>query len=169
MTARVTTIGQAYAALGLAPGDGREAAKSAFRALVKTLHPDVTEPTPATLTQLAKIVAAMELIKAVGPTGLDLDITAEQAAAGLTRTVRHGDRPLLVRIPAGVLEGEIIHAVGEPDIAITIRITASDPVPDRPAAPLLDSADLDAFIHEYSRPSAHARLARWIRKAQSAA
>ncbi len=169
MTSRVTSLRDAYSALGLEPGDGPVAAKSAFRALVKTLHPDVTEPTPATLTRLAKIVAAMELIKAVGPTGLDLEITATQAATGLTRTVRHGGRPLLVRIPAGVLEGEIIRAVGEPDITITIRITASQPVPDKPVMPLVESADLDAFIHEYSRPSAHARLARWIRKAQSAA
>ncbi|WP_203293174.1 hypothetical protein [Maricaulis parjimensis] len=169
MTSRVTSLRDAYSALGLEPGDGPLAAKSAFRTLVKTLHPDVTEPTPQTLTQLARIVAAMELIKAVGPTGLDLEISSNQAATGLTRTVRHGERPLLVRIPAGVLDGEIIHAVGEPDITITIRITASEPVPESPAAPLVESADLDAFIHEYSRPSAHARLARWIRKAQSAA
>ena len=169
MTARVTSIGQAYAALGLAPGDGREAAKSAFRALVKTLHPDVTPPTPQTLARLAEIVAAMDLIKANAPVCLDIEINRTEAATGVTRTLRHGERPVLVRIPAGTRDGERVTAVGEPGTIITIRIAAAQDTGPSDIPSLLDRADLEAFIHEYSRPSAHARLARWIRKAQSAA
>ena len=74
MTSRVTSVREAYAAFGLVPGDGPDAAKSAFRSLVKTLHPDVTPPTHETLSRLAQIVAAMELIKATGPCQLELTI-----------------------------------------------------------------------------------------------
>jgi len=169
MTARVTSIAQAYSALGLEPGDGPDAAKSAFRALVKTLHPDVTPPTPETLSRLAEIVAAMDVIKANAPVCLDIEISRTEAATGVTRTLRHGERPVLVRIPAGTRDGERITAVGESGTIVTIRIAAAaeTEAPDIPS--LIERDDLDAFIHEYSRPSAHARLARWIRKAQSAA
>jgi DnaJ-class molecular chaperone len=169
MTSRVTSIREAYSALGLMPGDGPGAAKSAFRALVKMLHPDIAPPTPATLARLADIVAAMELIKAAGPACLEIEIDSTSAATGLTRTLRSGERPILVRIPAGIRDGEQIAAVGEPDILVTIRVHARSAPQAEPDSVLAESADLDAFIHEYSRPSAHARLARWIRKAQSAA
>lgn len=94
--------------------------------------------------------------------------TRSQAAAGLTRTLRRGDRPVLVRIPAGTRDGDCITAVGEPGTVVTIRVGAhtSGETDD---ADILDRPDLDAFIHEYSRPSALTRLTGWIRKAQSAA
>lgn len=169
MTARVTSIAQAYAALGLEPGDGPGAAKSAFRTLVKTLHPDVTPPTPETLSRLAEIVAAMDVIKANAPVCLDIEISRTEAATGVTRTLRHGERPVLVRIPAGTRDGERVTAVGETGTVVTIRVAdaGETEAPDIPS--LIERDDLDTFIHEYSRPSAHARLARWIRKAQSAA
>jgi hypothetical protein len=171
MTSRVTSVREAYAAFGLVPGDGPDAAKSAFRALVKTLHPDVTPPTHETLSRLAQIVAAMELIKATGPCQLELTIDRTRAATGVTRTLRAGNRPILVRIPAGTRDGERVAAVGEPDIWITVHVETgqTDCAPDTGEPDLAESADLEAFIHTYSRPSAHARLARWIRKAQSAA
>lgn len=169
MTLRVTSIRQAYRALGLEPGAGPAAAKSAFRTLVKTLHPDVTPPTSQTLTRLAEIVAAMECIKAARPVCLEIEISGTDAATGLTRTLRSGERPILVRIPAGTRDGEQIAAVGEPDIMVTVRVLARRGEMSGEGADPFIHADLDAFIHEYSRPSAHARLARWIRQAQSAA
>jgi len=164
------SIREAYTTLGLEPGDGPAAAKSAFRALVKTLHPDVAPPTPQSLSRLAAIVTAMETIKADRTTRLDIEITANEAATGMTRTLRVGERPVLVRIPAGITDGDTIAAVGEPDIQVTVRICTAN-LSEAPAefGVPVPSADLDSFIHEYSRPSAHARLARWIRKAQSAA
>ena len=119
--------------------------------------------------RLAEIVAAMDLIKANAPVCLDIEISRTEAATGVTRTLRHGERPVLVRIPAGTRDGERVTAVGEPGTIITIRIAAAQETGPSDPPSLLDRADLEAFIHEYSRPSAHARLARWIRKAQSAA
>lgn len=160
---------EAYAALGLEPAAGINAAKTTFRALVKQLHPDVTPPTPETLARLARIVAAMDVIKRAAPTCLEIEITARDAAAGVTRTLRAGGRSILVRIPAGTADGAVLPAIGESDVAVSIRLSAD---PAQTAAPAETSevfADLDGFIHEFSRPSAHARFARWIRKAQSAA
>lgn len=169
MTSRVMSVQQAYRALGLEPGAGLAAARSAFRTLVKTLHPDVAPPTPQTLARLAEIVAAMDSLKASAPVCLEVEIASDEAAAGLTRTLRFGDRPILVRIPAGTADGERIAAVGEPDISITVRIFARTAGRQEETSDPFFSDGLDAFIHEYSRPSAHARLARWIRQAQSAA
>jgi hypothetical protein len=169
MTLRVTSIRQAYLSLGLEPGAGQAAARSAFRALVKTLHPDVTPPTPQTLSRLAEIVAAMDCIKAARPVCLEVQISTTDAATGLTRTLRAGERPILVRIPAGTADGARIAAVGEPDIWVTVHVRSHSDQADDKLPGMAPAADLDAFIHEYSRPSAHARLARWIRQAQSAA
>jgi hypothetical protein len=169
MTSRVVSMDAAYAVLGLAPVDGMAAARAAFRSRVKRLHPDVTPPTTATLAELARIVAAMDYIRANAPVCLEVEISEAQAARGLTRTLRHGDKPLLVRIPAGTRDGTDLAAVGEDRISVTIRVQAQGETvaPARPDFP--DAADLDAFMHEFSRPSVNARLARWIRKAQSAA
>ncbi|WP_291842129.1 hypothetical protein [Maricaulis sp.] len=169
MTSRVESMDAAFAVLGVAPADGMDAARASFRARVKTLHPDVTPPTQATLSELARIVAAMEFIRTQAPVCLEVEITAEQAVRGLTRTLRHGDTPVLVRIPAGTRDGTDLPAVGEERVRILIRVAAAGeaPVEQRPDFP--DAADLDAFMHEFSRPSVNARLARWIRKAQSAA
>ncbi|RKQ95174.1 hypothetical protein C7435_2861 [Maricaulis maris] len=149
--------------------DGVAAARAAFRSRVKRLHPDVTPPTTATLTELARIVAAMDYIRANAPVCLEIEISAAQAARGLTRTLRHGDKPLLVRIPAGTRDGTDLAAVGEDRISVTIRVQAEGETPVEPTPDFPDAADLDAFMHEFSRPSVTTRLARWIRKAQSAA
>jgi protein tyrosine phosphatase (PTP) superfamily phosphohydrolase (DUF442 family) len=159
----------AYAVLGLAPPDGIEAARAAFRGRVKRLHPDVTPPTQATLSELARIVAAMDFIRAHAPVCLEIEITTDQAARGLTRTLRHGDKPVLVRIPAGTRDGTSLPAIGEPGIQVTIRLRIGAGMTDTPQPDFPDAADLDAFMHEFSRPSVNARLARWVRKAQSAA
>jgi len=169
MTSRVTSSAQAYAALGLEPGDGLDAARSAFRALVKTLHPDIAPPTPDTLSRLAEIVAAMDFIKAHAPVCLEIEISRTEAATGVTRTLQRGDRPVLVRIPAGTRHGERVTAVGEPGTVVTVHLVADADASPADIPSLIGRDDLESFIHEYSRPSAHARLARWIRKAQSAA
>ncbi|OLF72352.1 hypothetical protein AWH62_11010 [Maricaulis sp. W15] len=169
MTSRVVSLDAAFAVLGVAPVDGVAAARAAFRSRVKRLHPDVTPPTQATLTELARIVAAMDYIRANAPVALEVEISAAQAARGLTRTLRHGDKPLLVRIPAGTRDGTGLTAVGEDRISVTIRVQAEGETVTPAPPDFPDAADLDAFMHEFSRPSVTTRLARWIRKAQSAA
>lgn len=168
MTSRVLTVVAAYAAFGLEPGAGLNAAKRAFRDQVKTLHPDTTEPTPQALTRLAAIVDAIRFLEKFLPTCLEVEITAEQARRGLTRSLRSGERTIIVRIPPDTMDGACLQAVGEPDINVQIRVRA-----DAPAAPapveIADFERLDDFIEAFSRPSANARFARWIRKAQSAA
>lgn len=172
MTSRVVSLDAAFAVLGVAPMDGVAAARSAFRSRVKRLHPDVTPPTAATLAELAHIVAAMDYIRASAPVCLEIEITAAQAERGLTRTLRHGDKSLLVRIPPGTRDGTDLAAVGEERISVTIRVQSAEAGPVDPRSDCSvfpDAADLDAFMHEFSRPSVTTRLARWVRKAQSAA
>ncbi|WP_297735538.1 hypothetical protein [uncultured Maricaulis sp.] len=169
MTSRVESVDAAYAVLGLTPTDGMAAARAAFRSRVKTLHPDVAEPTPATLSELARIVDAMDFIRAHAPVCLEIELSAAQALRGLTRTLRHGDKPLLVRIPAGTVDGTELPAVGEDRIRVTIRVQAESETAPAPSSEIPDAPDLDAFMHEFSRPSVNTLMARWIRKAQSAA
>lgn len=168
MTSRVTSIAEAYAALGVSPGAGLTAAKASFRERVKHLHPDTTAPTPETLSQLADIVAAIRFLEAALPACMEIDISGLEAENGVSRTLRLDDRPVIVRIPSGTTDGAMISPVGEPDITLQIRVraeqSAGNPRLAGPVAP-----DIDAFVQEFSRPSANARFARWIRNAQSAA
>jgi hypothetical protein len=168
MTSRVRSIADAYHTLGLRPGVGLIAAKKAFREHVKILHPDVTTPSPETLSRLADIVAAIRFLEQTLPACMELEISTDDAIEGISRTVRVGGRPVIVRIPPDTTDESLVSAVGEPDIAFLVRIrpevssTAHLVNPD-------DAVDLDDFIDQFSRPSANARFARWIRKAQSAA
>ncbi|WP_417482608.1 hypothetical protein [Maricaulis sp.] len=162
------TVSAAYAAFGLEPGAGLIAAKARFRDEVKTLHPDTTEPTPEALTRLAFIVEAIRFLERHLPACMEVEISAEQARRGLTRSLRSGDRAILLRIPPGVADGTSLQAVGEPDIMIQVRILAAAPGAAATPGPA-DFEPLDDFIEAFSRPSANARFARWIRKAQSAA
>ncbi|MGK0267346.1 MAG: hypothetical protein ACI82N_001599 [Maricaulis sp.] len=168
MTSRVLTIAAAYAAFGLEPGAGLIAAKRAFREQVKTLHPDTTEPTPEALSRLAAIVDAVRYLEKTLPACMEIELSAHQARQGLTRSLRSGERVIIVRIPAGVTDGACLQAVGEPDTTVQVRVLAD--IPDTAKAPEpSDFERLDDFIEAFSRPSANARFARWIRKAQSAA
>jgi hypothetical protein len=168
MTLRVLTVAAAYAAFGLEPGAGLIAAKRSFREQVKTLHPDTTEPTPEALSRLAGIVDAIRFLERNLPACMEVEISAHQALHGLTRSLRSGERAIIVRIPAGVADGTCLQAVGEPDTTVQVRVIAATQgtakTPDVP-----DFEPLDDFIEAFSRPSANARFARWIRKAQSAA
>ncbi len=165
---RVLTIAAAYAAFGLEPGAGLIIAKRAFRERVKTLHPDTTEPTPEALSRLAMIVDAIRYLERTLPTCMEIEVTAHQARHGLTRSLRSGDRAIIVRIPPGVTDGACLQAVGEPDIAVQVRVVTATQDTARAPEPV-DLEPLDDFIEAFSRPSANARFARWIRKAQSAA
>ena len=73
-----------------------------------------------------------------------------------------------MRIPPGVTDGACLQAVGEPDTTVQVRVLAAAQDTAKPAEPA-DFEPLDDFIEAFSRPSANARFARWIRKAQSAA
>lgn len=154
--------------LGVDPCAGFRAAKSAFRERVKQLHPDQTLPTPDTLSELADIVAAIRFLEANRPACLEVEIDALDAEMGVTRALKFGDKPIIVRIPPATVCGAEISAVGESDVIVTVRVK-----PEEKAPPSVDygamSEQLDDFVAEFSRPSAVSRLARWIRKSQSAA
>lgn len=168
MTLRVSSVLAAYAALDLDAGAGMPAAKRSFRDLVKRLHPDTTDPTPEALTRLAEIIAAIRYLEQHLPACMEIEINADQAVRGLTRSLRSGDRSLIVRIPPGTADGQCVPAVGEPHISVQVRVVAGSAEPGPgPAGP--DFEPLDDFIDAFSRPSANARFASWIRKAQSAA
>ena len=168
MTSRVLTVAAAYAAFGLEPGAGLIAAKRVFRERVKTLHPDTTEPTPDALSRLAAIVDAIRYLERTLPACMEIEVTAHQARHGLTRSLRSGGRAVIVRIPPGVVDGACLQAVGEPDTSVQVRVlVAAQESAKAPESP--DFEPLDDFIDAFSRPSANARFARWIRKAQSAA
>jgi hypothetical protein len=168
MTSRVPSVNEAYAIFGLRAEDGLTAAKRKFRDLVKTLHPDVTPATPETLSRLANAVAAMRQLEQVIPACMDLEISARQARDGITRTLRAGNKRVLVRIPAGTKNGDIVNIVGEENAAVMIHVLAATAAELAPCDPL-DFGPLDDFIDEFSRPSANTRFAGWIRKAQSTA
>jgi len=168
MTSRVQSIREAYAVLGLEPCAGFIAAKSAFRERAKALHPDTTTPTPDTLSELADIVAAIRFLEANRPACLEVEISAFDAEMGVARALKFGDKPIIVRIPPGTQTGAQIAAVGEDQVLITVKVKPVDKT--RQAILSDDTSDqLDAFVSEFSRPSAVSRLARWIRKSQSAA
>ncbi|WP_417477455.1 hypothetical protein [Maricaulis sp.] len=168
MTSRVLTLAAAYAAFGLEPGAGLIAAKRKFREEVKSLHPDTTEPSPDALSRLAAIVEAIRYLEKHLPACMEVEINSDQARRGLTRSMRSGERTIIVRIPAGITDGSLLQAVGEPDISVQVRVIALPPGAVRSAGPA-EFEPLDDFIEAFSRPSANARFARWIRKAQSAA
>lgn len=168
MTSRVPSVNEAYAIFGLRPEDGLTAAKRKFRDLVKTLHPDITPATPNTLSRLADAVSAIRLLEDAIPACMDLEISAEQARDGITRTLRAGRKRVLVRIPAGTGDGDMVNIVGEQNAAVMIHVMAATIAQQPPCEPL-DFAPLDDFIDEFSRPSPNTRFAGWIRKAQNAA
>jgi hypothetical protein len=165
MTPRIGSIREAYAVLGLDPGAGFDAAKSAFRDAAKKLHPDITPPSPDTLSELADIVAAIRYLEAHRPACLELQISATEAASGITKALKYGDKPIIVRIPAGVCDGASLTAVGDDSVQVQISVLAGEDAPM--AAP--DSAALEDFVDTFSRPSPMSRFARWIRNSNSAA
>ncbi|MHA6289261.1 J domain-containing protein [Maricaulis sp. CAU 1757] len=169
MTSHDLSILEAYAAFGLAPDAGVRAAKSAFRERVKMLHPDVTPASTESLFELSRIVAAIEVIRAAGPISLELSLSADEARTGVTRTLRCDGRPIIVRVPAGTPTGTCLPAVGETRPCVLVRVDAAPQQADLPAASPHFRDELDGFIDEFSRTSAHARFARWIRNAQPAA
>ena len=165
------SVQEAYRRLGLEPGAGLPAAKTAFRRQVKALHPDTAPATPHTLSSLASIVAAIRVIEAAdaGEDAPEIEITPADAARGVTKALRLNGRPVIVRIPAGVEDGARIPAVGDRGRAIVIRIAEADLEPAPPGLRSREFDVLDDFISEFSRPSAAARFARWIRDAEGGA
>lgn len=168
MTSRVGSIREAYAVLGLEPGAGFKAAKTAFREAAKRLHPDITTPSPDMLCELADIVAAIRLIESNRPACLEIEISAVDARKGVSRALKLGDKPVIVRIPAGTEDGAQLAAVGEDHVMVTISIR------DRAEGWQAltgehDDEALSNFVEEFSRPSPMSRFARWIRNSQSVA
>ena len=168
MSERNLTLTEAFATLDLPAGSSLDVVKKRFRERVKALHPDHVTATPQTLSDLADLVAAMRRLEHALPACLALDVTEHEARRGVTRTLRSAGRSLIVRIPAHTQVDCILPAVGETDTYIQIRIIQS-PAEAQPEDFLNDLDQLDEFIHEFSRPSANSRFARWIRNSQSAA
>ncbi|MBO6797207.1 J domain-containing protein [Maricaulis sp.] len=168
MTSRVGSIREAYAVLGLDPGAGFKAAKSAFRDAAKRLHPDVSTPSPDTLSELADIVAAIRMIEANRPACLEIEVTAADAQRGVSRALKLGDKPVIVRIPAGTEDGAQLAAVGEDNVMVTISIRETADGWEKLTGENDDEA-LSNFVDEFSRPSPMSRFARWIRNSQSVA
>lgn len=167
MSACELSIQEAYRRLGLEPDAGLAAAKSAFRTQVKALHPDTARATPETLARLANVVAAIRRIEAAPQSALTLDIRAADAERGVTRALRADGRPAIIRIPPGAQDGDTLAAVGDPEFRVTLRIQRENAAPE--ALRPVEFDMLDEFISEFSRPSAAARFARWIREADDGA
>ena len=152
-------------ALGL-PADADSAAiKAAFRARAKAAHPDVTPPTPETLSALASAVAAMRILEQENSQAATLEISPDQARCGGVRLVPLVSKRLMVRIPPGTVDGACLTAIGETD-RVHIRIVQM-------AAPDTDSAQatpaLPEFVERFAGQSPAARFAGWLRRRPPAA
>lgn len=190
MTTRTLTLAEAYLALGLPYGASKSQVKQAFRVLVKQLHPDVVTPTPQTLRRLAEALAAYRTLdaqegdqsapcpetNAAATPMIDagsIEVSAEDAARGVIRTADAAGKRVIVRIPRGAVEGQVLHPEGEPHLILRVQIrdAREEPAP-KPAQPDftqdtidLDRADraLDQFVDRFAKPSAAGRLAKWVR------
>ncbi|WP_421785937.1 J domain-containing protein [Hyphobacterium sp.] len=155
----------ALAALGLDRGASLAQAKAAFRKRAFALHPDTGTANRTALSELAKIIRAVRHLERAAPECLDLTLSPEEAASGITRTARIGGRNAVFRIPPNVTSGTTIAAVGDENLQARIIIHADT----EEAAPSASSGGLTAFIDEFASAAPAARFAAWLRKARSAA
>ncbi len=159
-------LDDAYAVLGLEPGADQKAIKAAFRARIKTLHPDVSIPSPETLSELARVIAAAKTLEKSTDSICCLTITPVEAARGVTRIIPQFGQNLIVRIPAGTKHETIIQAVGQDTHSFSIGIAVAesnsrDNTSRRSALP--------EFAERYASPSPAARFASWLRRKSTAA
>lgn len=156
----------ALAVLGLEPGAGCDAVREAFRRQVKDLHPDRRAPTPETLSRLAETLSAMRTLEATGDDVCEIEIAATAAERGLVRVLTRIGGNLILRIPAGVRDGDIVTAVGS-ETGVRIRIRGETGM--IPAAPADPGPDLSGFVERFAAPSAASRFAGWVRRRSPAA
>jgi hypothetical protein len=176
----------AYRAFGLTGDEDFGEVRARFRALVKTVHPDVTPSTPQTITRLQRLLKAYEVLRIYAPRRHDLEITPEDARRGGIRTIRIEDREALVRVPVGVKTGAVITPIGDPhwrvhvhvrDVMVNPDLSVSETerqAREARAEAFAESAAreeaeetagvLRAFYDKFVKASPAARLARWARK-----
>ena len=159
-------LDDAYSALGLEPGADQNAVKAAFRARIKTLHPDVAIPSPDTLSELARVIAAAKTLEKSNNLISYLTITPIEAARGVTRIIPQLGQNLIVRIPEGTQHHDIIQAVGQDTHSFSIRIAIAEAKSPESA---LRRDTLPEFAERYASPSPAARFASWLRHKSTAA
>jgi len=154
------------AVLGLDPGANSDAVRAAFRRQVKALHPDHCAPTPESLSRLAETLSAMRTLESTGDDLSEIEIDATAARQGIVRVVARIGGNLILRIPAGVRDGDIVTAVGS-DTGVRIRIRPeSGPITAAPPDP---APDLSGFVERFAAPSPASRFAGWVRRRPPAA
>lgn len=175
----------AYRAFELTGDEDFGEVRARFRALVKTVHPDVTPPTPQTIARLQRLLKAYEVLRIHAPRRHDLEITPEDARKGGIRTIRIDEREALVRLPVGVTSGTVLTPVGDPlwrvhvhvrDIMVHTDISVSETErqarEERARAFAETAARQEAeesagvlrnFYEKFVKASPAARLARWAR------
>jgi hypothetical protein len=151
--------------LGLEPDATLSHAKAAFRQCAKSLHPDRTPPTEASLAKLAEAIAAIRTLERAQPLEIELNISPREAATGTHRTWSGKGRSGVFRIPGGTKCGMVISAIGDSSLAgrISISESAADNSTPEPAP------NLEQFIADFASDSPATRFANWLRRARTAA
>lgn len=182
----------AYRVFGLEGDEDFDTVRSAFRRLVKAVHPDTAaDSSKETLARLQRMLKAYEVLRVYAPRFHELVITPEEARAGGLRTITVGDRSTMVRVPPYAKTGAVVVPVG--DSNWRVRIVVRDITVDgglevgkaerearerkrreleemkaREAAE--ESAGLlRAFCDMFVKSSPASRLANWVRKGRNAA
>lgn len=122
MSDKAKAILAAYRIFGLQGDEDFGQVRAAFRALVKTVHPDTTEATPETLAKLQRMLKAYEVLRAHAPRRHDLQITPDEARKGGLRTIKIDDRDAMVRIPIGVKHGTVLTPIGDPGWRVYVLV-----------------------------------------------
>ncbi|MCH8490368.1 MAG: J domain-containing protein [Oceanicaulis sp.] len=176
----------AYRVFGLTGDEDFSEVRARFRALVKTVHPDVTPSTPQTIAKLQRMLKAYEVLRIHAPRRHDLEITPEQARKGGIRTIKIEDRETMVRVPVAVKTGTVVIPIGDPlwrvhihvrDVMVNPDLSVGEAESQARAARANAFAEsaareeaedtagvLRAFYEKFVRASPAARLARWARK-----
>ncbi|MCC5995173.1 MAG: DnaJ domain-containing protein [Oceanicaulis sp.] len=186
MSAKPEALLAAYRAFGLTGDEDFSEVRARFRALVKTVHPDVTPTTPQTIAKLQRLLKAYEVLRIHAPRRHDLEITPDDARKGGIRTIRIEEREALVRLPVGVKNGTVLVPIGDPhwrvhvhvrDVMVNPDLSVSETereAREARARAFAESAARDeaeetagilrGFYEKFVKASPAARLARWARK-----
>ncbi|KAA5804556.1 J domain-containing protein [Alkalicaulis satelles] len=186
MSAKPDALLAAYRAFGLNGDEDFSEVRARFRALVKTVHPDVTPSTPQTIAKLQRLLKAYEVLRIHAPRRHDLVITPEDARKGGIRTIKIEEREALVRVPVAVKSGTVLIPIGDPhwrvhvhvrDVMVETELSVSDTERQAREARARAFAEtaarketeetagvLRSFYEKFVKASPAARLARWARK-----